>query len=380
MSHAPLQLRAFFHAPSPDITPFFRALSEHPGVSLRMVYDRPRRENKPWANAREGLDSVVLSDEGAPALERELEAPADAWIVGESVWDRRTRAIARRLSRRGVPAVLLCERICFDRQRFEPDPGLRRRWVDPVVKRLLVPRLLRRFPIIASIGGWAAEQHRALHPRARVVETSYVADLDPARGVERTHHADGVVRLGYWGQLIQRKGLDTFFESAAPLLRGRSDWELRIGGDGPDRARLADLAERLGLASRIRWLGFLSQEEIRERILARADLTVFPSHFDGWAMTVPESLAAGVPVLSAPAVGASHDLLREGENGWIRAPERFPEVLREVLERPELVREMRGRSRASVADYTPRSVAGRFVADLRRVLDDLPGAGGRSQS
>ena len=88
--------------------------------------------------------------------------------------------------------------------------------------------------------------------------------------------------------------------------------ELWIAGEGPLRRELTSLSEEYG--GRVHFLGFVPNNELAERFWARIDCFVFPSLFDGWAMVIPEALAAGVPVLSGPDVGAAREFIHEGHH------------------------------------------------------------------
>ena len=76
-----------------------------------------------------------------------------------------------------------------------------------------------------------------------------------------------------------------------------------IAGDGPERAALAAQATSLGLDGVVRFLGLIPEEELRLAYRA-ADLTVVPTiALEGFGLIVPESLAAGTPVLVTPVGG-----------------------------------------------------------------------------
>ncbi len=93
------------------------------------------------------------------------------------------------------------------------------------------------------------------------------------------------------GYLIPRKGHDLVIR-ALEMLRG---WSLLIAGDGPDLGQLRQLAEELGLASRVRFLGRIDQAEL-VRYYGAADMLVLASDREGWANVLLESMACGTPV------------------------------------------------------------------------------------
>lgn len=103
--------------------------------------------------------------------------------------------------------------------------------------------------------------------------------------------------LIFVGGLIPCKGCDLALRAAAPLLR---DGVARFTalGDGPERARLEQLAASLGIEKDVSFCGWVSHDEVLRR-LRSADVMVFPSVRDFGAGVVFEALATGaVPVVA----------------------------------------------------------------------------------
>jgi teichuronic acid biosynthesis glycosyltransferase TuaC len=109
---------------------------------------------------------------------------------------------------------------------------------------------------------------------------------------------DGPVLLSV-GHLIPRKAHHLTIEALAALPGHR----LLIAGDGPERAALLALAERLGVADRLRLLGPQPQARL-PALYSAADVMVLASSREGWANVLLEAMACGTPVVSAPAWGA----------------------------------------------------------------------------
>jgi glycosyltransferase involved in cell wall biosynthesis len=119
------------------------------------------------------------------------------------------------------------------------------------------------------------------------------------------------------GRLLPGKGVEN-------LLRALSDprlesAQLDIIGDGPERTYLEELTKDLGLSSRVRFHGAVAREELH-RWYKSASLFVNPSFSEGGPLTVLESLALGVPVVSTPVgcvtqyfeASEGHGLLTQG--------------------------------------------------------------------
>jgi glycosyltransferase involved in cell wall biosynthesis len=100
------------------------------------------------------------------------------------------------------------------------------------------------------------------------------------------------------GHLIERKGHHIAIEAAARVRSAR----LVIAGDGPDRASLEALVERLGIAERVRFLGRVAQADLAE-LYSAADILVLASSREGWANVLLEAMACGTPVVATDVWG-----------------------------------------------------------------------------
>ncbi|OGL74268.1 hypothetical protein A3E39_01455 [Candidatus Uhrbacteria bacterium RIFCSPHIGHO2_12_FULL_60_25] len=94
-------------------------------------------------------------------------------------------------------------------------------------------------------------------------------------------------------RLEQQKGHETVLQALALV---PPPWELRIAGTGSLERDLKEQTERLGIASRVRFLGEI--DTVPDE-LERADLFLFPSRWEGMGLAALEAMAAGVPVLAS---------------------------------------------------------------------------------
>jgi glycosyltransferase involved in cell wall biosynthesis len=83
---------------------------------------------------------------------------------------------------------------------------------------------------------------------------------------------------------------------------------LVFAGEGPLRAQVQSDAETLGVASRVRFLGFVNQSQL-PAVYASADLMVLPSEYEPFAVVVNEAMCCGCSVVASDRVGAARDLV-----------------------------------------------------------------------
>lgn len=122
-------------------------------------------------------------------------------------------------------------------------------------------------------------------------------------------------------RLIPRKGIDQLLRALARLNATGSlpaDWIYCIGGRGPEDANLRALTEQLGLAERVRFLGFISDEEL-PLLYGAADLFALTNReidgdTEGFGIVFLEANACGTAVLGGIA-GGTGDAIAEGVSG-----------------------------------------------------------------
>ncbi len=111
------------------------------------------------------------------------------------------------------------------------------------------------------------------------------------------------------GRLHTDKGFDTLLGALPRVARAT----LAIAGSGPEHARLRALAERLGIAERVRFLGWRNDPGA---LLKACDLFVSSSRVEPLGNMVIEAWSACRPVVAVAAAGP-RELIRDGDDGRI---------------------------------------------------------------
>jgi teichuronic acid biosynthesis glycosyltransferase TuaC len=159
----------------------------------------------------------------------------------------------------------------------------------------------------------ALAKHGIRAPRCEVLPNG--VDLDKFRPLDRDAcrsrlRVDGRVLLSV-GHLVEPKGHAIAIEALA----GIAGATLLIVGEGPERAALESLAARLGVSSRVRFLGLVPHAEMAG-VYSAADVLVLASAREGMPNVVLESIACGTPV-AATAVGGIVEVVTDSAAGEI---------------------------------------------------------------
>jgi glycosyltransferase involved in cell wall biosynthesis len=313
------------------MAPIFRRMAAHRGFDLHVAYcslrgaeaghdpefgatvqwDVPLLEGYAWShvpNRGSGEESFFgLRNPGLSKLIREGNFDAVLCFVG---YVRATFWIAYRAARSSKAAFLFGT----DTNTLAPRDG--RRWKS-TVKKILWPRLFRLADqvIVPSSGTRDLIVSLGL-PAERVTLTPYSVDNDwwmrqsaavdrsAARAAWGVSASDAVILFCAKLQPWKRPG-DLLRAFAKANL---SDTLLVIAGEGPLRSELESEATALGIAGRVRFLGFVNQSQL-PAVYTSADLMVLPSEYEPFAVVVNEAMCCGCPVAASDHVGAARDLV-----------------------------------------------------------------------
>lgn len=91
---------------------------------------------------------------------------------------------------------------------------------------------------------------------------------------------------------------------------------LVYAGEGPLRGQLEAEAKSLGMAGRVKFLGFVNQSQL-PAVYTAADLMVLPSEYEPFAVVVNEASCCGCAVAASDRVGAARDLILPTSPGLI---------------------------------------------------------------
>ena len=127
------------------------------------------------------------------------------------------------------------------------------------------------------------------------------------------------------GHLIERKGHDIAIK-ALPFMENT---HLLIVGTGPEEAALRRVAAELGVASRVRFVGAVQQQALKDYYGA-ADALVLASSREGWANVLLEAMACGTPVVASDVWGTP-EVVAAPEAG-VLMKERTPQALASAVE------------------------------------------------
>lgn len=131
------------------------------------------------------------------------------------------------------------------------------------------------------------------------------------------------LRALFVGRMELLKGPDTAIQAVAEAANAGADVSLTLTGlrarSGEVGRQLDELAQRLGIGSRVRWVEAPDTASLID-VYRNHDVFLFPSRIiEGFGMVNAEAMACGLPVLGT-GIGGSAEVIRDGETGFRFAP------------------------------------------------------------
>jgi len=180
----------------------------------------------------------------------------------------------------------------------------------------------------------------------------------------------GDVFLITTSRLVKKNALDDVI-NALPLLS--ENVHFIILGTGPEEDALKRLATKRGVSERVRFCGFVAQENL-PKYLKAAEIFVRPSRTEGMGNSFIEAFAAGLPVIATQAGGLADFIFDEKRNPGVPvtawavdrdSPAQIADAVREIMARPEKVRAVVATARAIATEkYGWDSIAKRMRDEI----------------
>jgi glycosyltransferase involved in cell wall biosynthesis len=185
--------------------------------------------------------------------------------------------------------------------------------IVPLLYRLLARRAGGIFAVSKGVANDMADTCKIDRERISVLyNPAYPSDVqrmieEPIDLVSEAGTKDVI----FAGRLVYQKGVDILLEAFSKVLTTIGA-RLIICGDGPDASKLKSQAAQLGISDRVIFLGYQPNPL---KFIARSDLFVLPSRFEGFGNVLVEALACGTPIVSSNCFYGPSEILENGKYG-----------------------------------------------------------------
>jgi glycosyltransferase involved in cell wall biosynthesis len=171
-------------------------------------------------------------------------------------------------------------------------------------------------------------------------------DLESFQQIMRTHGhmrldlldgpRDSIVTIGYFANLIPRKGHVYLLQAVSSMLKQNRKVRLILTGEGPLKEKLEVLSERLGIGENIIFTGKIRYQQLYQ-LLNFIDIYVFPSLSELFPFAILEAMAAAKPIV-ATNVGGISEAIKNEENGLLVPPKdarKLAEAIKSLIDNPQ---------------------------------------------
>ncbi len=224
-------------------------------------------------------------------LRRERPAIVHTHLFGADVWGRLAAWMQR------VPVIVSTEH----------NVNRQHGWLKRAIKSLLA-HLTQALVAVSSEVKTYMQIVEGI-PSKKIHLIRYGIDLSHSlpRPLQLFHAPPRLITIG---RLVAQKDHATLLRALALV---KPAWSLDVIGTGELELTLKKLAQRLGIAPRIRWLGY--RQDVAQ-LLSESDLFCFPSRWEGLGLAFIEAAAAGVPIIASD-LPVFHEVLQSSEATYV---------------------------------------------------------------
>ena len=175
------------------------------------------------------------------------------------------------------------------------------------------------------------------------------------------------------GNLRAIEDHDVLIRATAVLVREVAAVSVDIIGDGPERVRLQKLAEEIGLAAQVRFVGRKSRRQIAEA-MKHCTVFVLPSRAEGAGCLHMEAMACGKAVIGCRGLGIA-EIIQHSTNGFLVGPGNEKELalaMGMLLREPERRRSLGAAARDTILE---RLTVAQQAENLRRIYKESVAGG-----
>ena len=195
----------------------------------------------------------------------------------------------------------------------------------------------------------------------KILVVPELIDLDAwQRALYAARREEGPIRVLCVAHLYPRKGVDTLLRAFAQV---QAEAVLRIVGIGPERERLQNLAQNLGITDRVQFLGHLPFAALTAEY-RNAAVFALPTEQEGFGIVFLEAMASALPIVTT-RVAAVPEVVVDGVTALLVNPQddaALARILARLIDDASLRHEIGTAGRAHVSQFAAPAVARQFLA------------------
>ncbi len=220
------------------------------------------------------------------------------------------------------------------------------------IQRKLVSSRVISFITYGTLSGKYLKQlgipEEKIYIAINTVDTTFFST--ETRAIRKSLAPESKVRLTFIGYLSPRKNVMRVLEIVQELRQEGRSFVLDIIGDGEDKPNLEKFVHENSLDEFVHFHGFRQKAEL-PAFLAVSKCFLFQTDFDIWGLVLNEAMAAGLPCISSVHAGATADLIKDQETGFVvdyKDKEQVKNRIRWVMDHPDEAEKIGQKARAFI--------------------------------
>ena len=170
--------------------------------------------------------------------------------------------------------------------------------------------IYKKLDALMVCGKTAVKQFESVFEQ-KIYNYTYPADLENKFRIKRSYNTQGI-RFLYASRFVPEFNPLMCIKAFAELRKKYNNISLLMSSNGELLDESIKLVAQLKLKHCVEFRLKLEKWEDVNKLFEDSDILIYPASFAGWGLVVPEAMAAGMPVITTRAVGAS-DLLPDNQ-------------------------------------------------------------------
>lgn len=235
--------------------------------------------------------------------------------------------------------------------------------ISPAVKRLVYPFAAGIIAVSEDAGQDIAEFVNVPTDRITTIYNPTYNEAVIERARESADHPwfdDEIPIITSVGRFADQKDFQTLLRAFDELLETHRA-RLVLVGDGDRRKDLESLADRLGITDSVAFVGY---QENPYKYVARSDVFVLSSHYEGLPNVVIEALTVGTPVVATDCPSGPREILLDGDGGKlvpVGDATAMRDALAATLDDPEQARRELAAAWEEIDRFRPENAAEAYI-------------------